>query len=57
MVDHGTQAVNAGAGQSSADALLNNVEAVVHHAGRQLSLFVRVHSDSLQSKNMLNLFI
>lgn len=51
MIDHGTQAVDVGAGQSSADALLHNIEAVVHHAGGQLTLFVCIHGNSLKKKN------
>lgn len=49
MVDHGAQAVNAGAGQGSADALLHDVETVIHHAGGQLTLLIRVHGNGLQS--------
>lgn len=48
VIDHGTEAVDVGAGQSSADALLHNVEAVVHHAGGQLTLFVCIHGNSLR---------
>ena len=47
MVNHGTKTVDAGAGQSSADALLHNVETVIHHAGCQLTLLIRIHSNGL----------
>lgn len=50
VIDHGTEAVDVGAGQSSADALLHNIEAVIHHAGGQLTLFVRIHGNSLRRK-------
>lgn len=48
MVDHGAQAVDAGAGQSSTDALLHDVETVVHHAGGQLTLFIGIHGNGLR---------
>ena len=49
VVDHGAQAVDVGAGQRAADALLHDVEAVVRHAGRQLALLVRVHGNGLKT--------
>lgn len=48
VVDHGAQTVDAGAGQSATDALLHDVETVVHHAGGQLTSFVGVHCNSLK---------
>lgn len=54
MIDHGAEAVDVGAGQSSADALLHDVEAVVHHAGGQLTLFKGVHGNGLEQKIRLN---
>lgn len=53
MIDHGAEAVDVGAGQSSADALLHDVEAVVHHAGGQLTLFKGVHGNGLEQKNQV----
>lgn len=50
VVDHGTEAVYAGAGQSPPDALLHDVKHVVHHAGGQLPLLVAVHGHSLQGE-------
>ena len=49
-VDHGTETVDAGAGQSPPNALLNDVEDVVHHAGRQLALFIGVQGHSLPKR-------
>lgn len=50
MIDHGAETVDVGAGQSSADALLHDVETVVHHAGGQLPFFVGIHSNSLKQE-------
>lgn len=47
MVDHCAKAVDAGAGQSSADALLHDVETIIHHAGCQLTFLICVHCNSL----------
>lgn len=55
VVDHGAEAVGVGAGQSSADALLHDVETVVHHTGGQLTLFEGVHGNSLKQKIRLNI--
>jgi hypothetical protein len=46
-VDHGTETVNAGTGQSPPNALLNNVEDVIYHTGCQLALLIGVQSHSL----------
>lgn len=49
-VDHGTETVDAGAGQSPPNALLDNVEDVVHHAGCQLALLIAVQGHSLPKR-------
>lgn len=54
VVDHGTEAVDVGAGQSSADALLHNIETVVHHTGGQLAFFAGIHGNSLKHKIRLD---
>lgn len=46
-VDHGTETVDAGTGQSSSNALLDDVEDIVHHAGGQLALLTGIQSHSL----------
>ena len=50
MVDHGTETVYAGAGQSTPNALLHYVKHIIHHAGGELALLVAVHGNSLQRK-------
>lgn len=55
MIDHGAEAVDVGAGQSSADALLHDVEAVIHHAGGQLTLLKGVHGNRLKQKIRFNI--
>lgn len=51
-VDHGAEAVDAGARQGPADALLNNVEDVIHHAGCQLALLIGVQRHSLPQRQI-----
>lgn len=48
VVDHGTETVDAGAGQSTPNALLYYIKHVIHHAGGELALLVAVHGNSLQ---------
>lgn len=55
VIDHGTQTVDVGAGQRSADALLHNIETVIHHAGGQLTFLVGIHGNSLRQKTRLNM--
>lgn len=50
MVDHGTKAVYAGAGQGTPNAFLHYVKYIIHHAGDQLTFLIRVHGNSLIEK-------
>lgn len=50
VVDHGTETVYAGAGQSTPNALLHYIKYIIHHAGGELALLVAVHGNSLQRK-------
>lgn len=50
VVDHGTETVYAGAGQSTPNALLHYIKHVIHHAGGELALLIAVHGNSLQRK-------
>lgn len=50
VVDHGTETVYAGAGQSTPNALLHYIKHIIHHAGGELALLIAVHGNSLQRK-------
>lgn len=53
-VDHGTETVDVRAGQSSPNALFNNVEDIIHHAGGQLALLIGIQSHSLKKDKALS---
>lgn len=52
VVDHGTEAVDVGARQSSTDALFHNVETIINHAAGQLTLFICIHGNGLKGAEM-----